>query len=240
MVLLIVLALACAAHAQERPVGPVPRYEVKRTSGRMNIDGKLDDLSWKSANTLEFQFPWDQQTGAKQKTTVRLLWDDENLYLGYDCEDTDITAVYEKRDDPTYRDDAVELFINPKPSQNGLYYGMEMNARAVLYDYLYIFPTLLLKRLDFAGVQLSTHLRGTLNVRGDKDEGWTLEVAIPWKNFEELAPKLPPEPGSMWTANLNRWDGVEPARRLSQWSDSGMKAPNPHQPSRFGQLIFVK
>ena len=240
MVLLILLALATAVSAQERPVGPVPRYEVKRTSGRMIIDGKLDDRSWQSANTLEFQFPWDQQTGAKQKTTVRLLWDEENLYLGYDCEDTDITAIFEKRDDPTYRDDAVELFINPKPSQNGLYYGMEMNARAVLYDYLYIFPTLLLKRMDFSGVQLSTHLRGTLNVRGDKDEGWTLEVAIPWKNFEELAPKLPPAPGSMWTANLNRWDGVEPARRLSQWSDSGMKAPNPHQPSRFGQLIFVK
>jgi len=33
---------------------------------------------------------------------------------------------------------------------------------------------------------------------------------------------------------------VEPDRRLSQWSDSGMKAPNPHQPARFGQLVFVK
>ena len=240
MVLLILLALASTAYAQDRPVAPVPRYEVKRTSGRMNIDGKLEDTSWKSATPVLFQFPWEEQKGAKQKTTARLLWDDEYLYVGYDCEDADITALFASHDDPTYRDDAVEIFINPKPSQTNFYYGMEMNARAVLYDYFYIFPTMLLKRMDFSGVQLSTNMRGTLNARGDKDEGWTLEVAIPWKNFQELAPKVPPEPGSIWKANMNRWDGVEPERRLSQWSDSGLKAPNPHQPSRFGELVFVK
>jgi len=169
---------------------------------------------------------------------ARVLWDDENLYVGYECEDADIVALYEKRDDPTYKDDAVEIFINPNPAQQGLYYGMEMNARAVLYDYLYVFPTLLLKRIDFSGVQLATHIRGTLNMRGDKDEGWSLEVAIPWANFQELAKTLPPKPGDIWTANLNRWDGVEPARRLSLWSDSQQKTPNPHNPARFGELIF--
>jgi hypothetical protein len=117
---------------------------------------------------------------------------------------------------------------------------MEMNVRAVLYDYMFIFPDVFIARFDMTGVQLATSIRGTLNVRGDKDEDWSLEVAIPWQNFQELTKTLPPAAGSMWTANMNRWDGVEPDRRLSQWSDSGMKAPNPHQPARFGQLIFVK
>lgn len=239
MVLLIAIFAAAAALAQNRP-GPIPKYEVRRAAGRVQVDGKLDDAAWKTANTLTFQFPWEQQTGAKQKTTARLLWDDEYFYIGYDCEDSDIAAVFEKRDDPTYRDDAVEIFINPNPAQLDFYYGMEMNARAVLYDYFYVFPKLLLKRLDFTGVQLATHIRGTLNMRGDKDQGWSLEVAIPWENFQEIAKKTPPEPGSVWMANLNRWDGVEPDRRLSQWSDSGMDRPNPHQPARFGQLVFVK
>jgi hypothetical protein len=115
---------------------------------------------------------------------------------------------------------------------------MEMNARAVLYDYFYAFPRLLLKRVNFTGVQIATHIRGTLNVTGDKDDGWSLEVAIPWSNFEELAKKLPPEPGSVWTANLNRWDGTEPHRRLSLWSDSGIEKPSPHNPKRFGELVF--
>ncbi len=239
MVLLILLLLSGALRAQERSVGPVPKYEVKRAASRIHVDGKLDDAAWKDANTLTFQFPWEFQTGAKQKTTVRILWDDENLYLGYDCEDADIFAQYQKHDDPTYKDDAVELFINPNPAGH-FYYGLEMNARAVLYDYFYVFPDFLIARFDMSGVQLATNIRGTLNVRGDRDEGWSLEVAIPWNNFQELTKKLPPAPGSTWTANMNRWDGVEPDRRLSQWSDSGMKSPNPHQPARFGQLIFVK
>jgi hypothetical protein len=34
---------------------------------------------------------------------------------------------------PDYRDDAVEIFINPNPQQEVVYYGFEMNARGVLY-----------------------------------------------------------------------------------------------------------
>ncbi|MBI3279335.1 MAG: carbohydrate-binding family 9-like protein [Acidobacteria bacterium] len=242
MVLLILVFAAGALGQPNEPLrqaGPVPRYEVKRASGRIVVDGKLEDAAWQQANTLTFQFPWEGQTGARQKTAARLLWDDQFLYVGYDCEDSDITAQYTQRDDPTYQDDAVELFINPNPSQV-FYYGLEMNARATLYDYFYAFPKLLIKRLDFTGVQLATNLRGTLNTGGAKDAGWSLELAIPWPNFEELTKKLPPEAGSSWTANLNRWDGVQPHRRLSLWSDSALVRPSPHNPARFGKLVFVK
>jgi len=117
---------------------------------------------------------------------------------------------------------------------------MEMNARATLYDYFYIWPQLLIRRLDFTGVQLATHIDGTLNVTGDTDKGWSLEVAIPWHNFFELAgTEAPPQPGTIWTAQLNRWDGVDPNRCLSQWCWSGLDWPGPHNPSRFGKLKFV-
>ncbi|MGH9631705.1 MAG: carbohydrate-binding family 9-like protein, partial [Bryobacteraceae bacterium] len=207
---LLAVSLLFAQQSQEteRDAGPVPSYEVKRAAGRIVVDGRLNDTAWNGAGTLKFQFPWDQQTGAKQETAARLLWDDEFLYAGYYCTDADIVAHFGNQDDPVYRDDAVEIFINPQPEQT-FYYGMEMNAKAVLYDYFFAFPGPLIKRLDFTGERLATDLRGTLNAHGDKDEGWSLEVAIPWSNFEELAKKLPPEPGAVWTANLNRWDGVE-------------------------------
>jgi hypothetical protein len=240
MVLIALLLLTGAAQAQQaRELGPVPRYEVKRASSPIVIDGKIDEPAWQGAGTFEFQFPWEKQAGPKQKTTARLLWDDRSLYISYDCEDADVVAHFEQRDDPTYRDDAVELFINPVSSQD-FYYGMEMNARATLYDYFNAFPRTLIKRMNFSGVQLATNIRGTLNQTGDKDDGWSLEVAIPWSNFDDMVRRLPPEPGSIWTANLNRWDGTEPRRRLSQWSDSGRERPDPHNPARFGQLVFVK
>ncbi len=235
---LLVAATAVSAAELRSQLPEIPVYEVHRATSRVNLDGKMDDAAWKQAAPIVFQFPWEQQTGTKQKTTARFLWDDDFLYVYYDCEDKDIVALYSERDDPTYKDDAVELFINPDPKQQ-FYYGMEINARAVVYDYFYAFPKLLIKRVDFQGLQLASYLRGTLNVRGDEDTGWTLELAIPWRNFVELAPKTPPVPGTTWTANLNRWDGVEPDRRLSQWSDSGLVEPSPHNPDRFARLVFV-
>lgn len=229
--LCLLLALSAAAQT--------PRYEVKKAPSKIVVDGRLDDAAWRTAATVEFIFPWAQQTGAKQKTIARLLWDTDNLYIAYQCDDADIVAHYTQLDDPTYKDDAVEFFVNPKPTQ-GFYYGLEMNARATLYDYFYAHPQLLLKRVNFTGVQLATSIDGTLNQTGDKDRGWSLEVAIPWKNFEELGATAAPTPGAVWTANLNRWDGTEPNRRLSLWSDPEMKTPTPHNPKRFGQLVFVE
>jgi hypothetical protein len=228
--------LGCALAAW--PQGP-PSYTVQRAAGKIVVDGKLDEAAWREAPPVELLFAWEAQTGAKQKTRVKLLWDAEYLYAGFACEDADIVAHFDKRDDPTYRDDAVEIFLNPNPKQN-FYYGLEMNAQAVLYDYFYAWPHLLIKRVDFSGVQLATHIVGTLNVTGDKDEGWQLELAIPWRNFEELGAGRGPKAGDEWTANLNRWYGVEPARRLSVWADTKMARPTPHQPERFGRLKFTE
>ena len=126
----------------------------------------------------------------------------------------------------------------PYPSQTDVYFGLEMNARAVLYDYVSIKSAqYVLKRFNMQGVQLATFIDGTLNARGDKDKGWSLEVAIPWANFEALAQR--PTVGTVWAANINRWDGVEPDRRMSNWSDPVQPKPNPHVPARFGQLVFV-
>jgi hypothetical protein len=217
---------------------PLPRYEVHRAAARITIDGKPDEKAWEAATAVDLMFPWEAQTGAKQKTTARLLWDDDFLYVSYQCADTDIVAQYTERDDPTYKDDTVEIFINPKPTQTGIYFGLEMNARAVLYDYLMYDSRYAMKRFNMQGVQLATFIRGTLNARGDEDTGWSLEVAIPWVNFEEMAKR--PEAGTEWTFNMARWDGVEPNRRMSLWNDPLQPRPNPHVPARFGHMVFVK
>src|ERR1700755_1832243 len=109
------LALTAAEPVQAqtlRPnLAPIPTYEVHRAKIAPRIDGKLDDAAWKAATPVTFIFPWPDQTGKKQKTTARLTWDNDNLYVAYECEDSDVTAVYTKHDDPTYKDAAVEILI---------------------------------------------------------------------------------------------------------------------------------
>lgn len=231
-----IAVMACPVAGQP----PLPRYTVKRATTPINVDGALDDAAWSAAMPgVALQFLWDDQTGAKQRTSVRMLWDAQALYVGYRADDADITAHFTERDDPTFLDDAVEIFINPAPSQEALYYGFEMNARGVLYDYLNYNGRTLFKRFDSTGVELAVMLEGSLNEPEDVDRGWTLEVAIPWENFERLS-RRPPEAGTVWKANLNRWDGVEPDRRMSIWSDPLNAESWPHVPSRFGELVFVQ
>ncbi len=236
--LVIALALHAGEPAQSNEDEALPTHHALRTVEGIKIDGKLNEADWSAAQGVTLQFPWESQTGAKQKTVVKLLWDDDNLYVGYECQDAEIAAVYDTRDDPTYKDDCVEIFISPNLEKIDLYYGLEMNCRAVLYDYFYVFKRSLIRKFDMTGVKLATDMRGTLNAAGDKDEGWSLEVAIPFENFNDLTRDVPPKPGASWRINLNRWDGVEPHRRLSIWSPSGFERPNPHNPERFGVLIF--
>ena len=234
--LLIALSLAVPVVTAQ---SPLPRYEVKRAGERPTIDGTLDEAAWTAAPVAVLQFLWESQTGPKQMTRARLLWDAEALYIGFDADDTDITAQFLERDDPTYRDDAVEIFINPSPQQDAVYYGFEMNARGTLYDYLNYNSRTLFKRFDATGMKIATSLRGSLNVRTDTDHGWSLEAMIPWPNFEELS-RRPPTTGTVWRVNFNRWDGVQPNRRMSIWSDPQNTESWPHVPSRFGEIVFVE
>ncbi|MBA2589392.1 MAG: carbohydrate-binding family 9-like protein [Alphaproteobacteria bacterium] len=235
----LVLMAGAPALAQRTNLAPIPTYEVHRAKVAPRIDGKLDDAAWHAAKPVTFVFPWTDQTGKKQKTVARLTWDSDNLYVAYECEDSDITAVQTHHDDPTYKDDAVEIFIAP-PGVKNLYLGLEMNARAVLFDYLYPFPQRIIKNYNLPGVRLAVSSHGTLNNSSDQDRGWNLEVSIPWRVFADLTDNPVPKAGDRWIANMNRWDGTEPNRRLSQWSDSGLIKPDPHYPDRFGQLLFVQ
>jgi hypothetical protein len=238
MKLLVLLVTGVSLFAQTRSGAPPPRYEVKRATAPIQIDGKLAEPAWAAAEKIELVFPWDSQTGPKQKTTVRLLYDDTSLYVAYECEDTDITAIHTTRDAPVDQDDSVILLLNPKPSQTHAYIGLEMNVRAVFHDYLSAAGEYFFQQFNMQGVRVATYIDGTANDHSDQDRGWSLEAAIPWNNFDDLSRQH--GAGTTWSANFGRWDGTAPNRRFSIWSDSLLDRPSPHAPARFGQLVFVK
>ncbi|NOT60697.1 MAG: carbohydrate-binding family 9-like protein [Acidobacteria bacterium] len=217
---------------------PVPSYAVSAIREKIVVDGQLSEKAWAKAAPITLMFPWEEQMGVKQRTTVRLMRDQNYLYVGYECEDADITALHENRDDPVYQDDCVEIFLKPSDKTDH-YFGLEMNARGVLFDYYYAFPEKNDRGFNLEGVLLKTSLNGLLNQDEANDQGWTLELAIPWKSLNKLAGRLPPAKGDEWRAQINRWDGTEAkGRRLSMWCASGLKKPGPHNPERFGKLIF--
>jgi hypothetical protein len=154
----------------------------------------------------------------------------------FDADDADITAQFLNRDDPTYQDDAVEIFINPNPKQETVYYGFEMNARGVSTTTQLQQPDVLQalgcdrhedcdvdprddershghgQRLESRGLHPLGELRGTVAASRRRR---CLEGELQPMGW---SPAQPPYEHLVRSQNTTSW---------------------PHVPSRFGEIVFV-
>lgn len=79
------------------PPGPAPRPELRATRTRsvVTLDGRLDEPAWQeAAATDQFtqKFP-DGGQAPSERTVLRVLYDDEAVYVGFDCEQRRTPAV---------------------------------------------------------------------------------------------------------------------------------------------------
>lgn len=60
---------------------------------------------------------------------------------------------------------------------------------------------------DMPGLQTAVQVQGTLNDNSNVDQGWTLELAIPWSSLKILDEErtVPPINGDVWTMFLGRF-----------------------------------
>ena len=81
---LMLLLLCSAALAQDAPL----RYECRRATTPIRVDGRLDDAAWKDAPwTAAFvDIEGDAKTRPRFQTRVKLLWDDRFLYIAAEME----------------------------------------------------------------------------------------------------------------------------------------------------------
>src|SRR5262249_57110106 len=92
------------------PQNEIARYTAQRAAGPIQIDGKLDEPSWKAAATSP-RFV-DILTGGPviHDTRAAVLWDDEYLYVGYRVEEPFVHARFTHHNDFIYQDNDVECF----------------------------------------------------------------------------------------------------------------------------------
>ena len=225
-----------SAAAQE-----ILKSTIRPASAPIAIDGRLDEPDWKAATGVgAFHFPW-WQSGKKEQTAAKLLWDEKNLYVAYRCEDAHISAERTERDSDVFRDDCVEVFIAPNPDEPMHYFNIEMNVIGAFLDQHHPDGPGKVRHRNWnaEGVTIKTTIDGTLNDDGDTDKGWTLEAAIPLANYAAAARHTPPRAGDVWHLNLNRLGG-KTNPQFSQWSPGKTKQPQFHAPRYFGRVIFSK
>jgi hypothetical protein len=217
----------------------LPSYTVFRAGGPVRVDGKLDEPAWFAAPSAELrEFPW-HQSGTKESTVVKLLWDDDNLYVGVVARDAHITARHTQRDGRIAEDDCFEIMLAPDPDRPNVYFNLEWNVIGGLVDNFrpngpnkFRAP-----KWDAEGVRIAGVFEGSLNDDTDTDSHWVVEVAIPFRNFAAQARSIPPRAGSHWNANFNRHGG-DTNPQYAQWSAGDTPKPSFHTPHRFGRIVF--
>jgi hypothetical protein len=245
------LAPEVRAQSDEHPKG----YVCYRTAEPLRIDGKLDDSSWTYAPwTHEFvDIEGDKKPRPRFRTRAKMLWDDEYLYIGVEMEEPHLQATFTEHDSFIFHQDHdFEVFIDPN-GDNHVYGEFEINALNTGWDLLLVRPYKdggpPVHAWGLPGLKTAVHLRGTLNDPSDTDEGWTLEMAFPWKVLGEIAGRRsPPQDGDQWRVNFSRveWrfdveDGqyTKPLdRREDNWVWSPQGVINMHRPETWGYVQF--
>ena len=124
--------LSClAATAQEHR-----SYSCYRTTGKIKVDGILSEPDWQAAPLSEAFVDirgLDYKPAPVKQTHMKMLWDDECLYIAGIIEEDEVTASLTKRDDIIYRDHDFEVFIDPD-GDGKFYFEFECNAFGTLMD----------------------------------------------------------------------------------------------------------
>ncbi len=163
----------------------------------------------------------------QQWTSVRAVWDVEELRVLFHAEDMHVWATLTERDGPLWEEEVVEVFLDPVGDLES-YFEIEVNPLNTVLD-------LVLRRNRSGYVKDSAwRCEGLRTVVAQTATGWSVELAIPFRSVAAS----PPKAGDRWRVNFCRIDrppGVP--RELSAWSPTGRA--NFHMPERFGSLDFA-
>jgi hypothetical protein len=243
------------------PPEPHPKgYVCYRTDVPVKPDGILDEPAWALAPWTDYfvDIEGDAKPAPRYKTRAKMLWDDNNLYIAADLQDPDVWARLRQRDTVIFYDNDFEVFIDPDGDTHA-YYELEVNALATAWDLLLLKPYRdggpPVVGWDIAGLKVGTHVEGTLNMPGDTDRGWTVEIVLPLAALKECAGGASvPRAGDQWRIDFSRVEWrvivengsyrkeINPATDKPYPEDNWVWSPqgriNMHMPEMWGYLQF--
>lgn len=206
---------------------PAGTVHVPRATGAIVIDGVATDPGWATAATSAELVSAEGSPDSNGRAIARMTWDETNLYVFVQITDTDIFSQYKAHDEPIWKQDVVELFIDADGNRRG-YVELQVNPNNTTFDSF--FATTRAQPGDEtwdANMVTAVKVRGTADKAGDADQGWDVEIAIPLAAVkgrdEAMGVRIPPQVGDRWRMNVVRVDyrsnGGNPA--VSSWNRIG-------------------
>lgn len=171
--------------------------------------------------------------GSDNIMTVRTAWSKDSLYLFFQVDDADLRCVQREDDHPKlFLDDMVEFLFDPRNDR-----GEKWIEDDIIY-HINLFGFKKDDRGTPEGIsnpvwngtgRYSVRVHGTINDTSDTDEGYDVEVALPWTELGVC-----PHDGLILGADFVCGDNDGTGRQLFDWSGA---APFRH-PVQFYDFVL--
>lgn len=174
----------------------------------------------------------DGSGAARFATRVELAWDEEGLEVAFTCEDEDAWGTFERRDDPLWQEEVVEVFLAAGAADPETYFELELSPHGVLFDAKVENPD---SRRETMKVDVGWDWQGIESqvARLADRQDWKARFFLPWRGIGLAGP--PP----VLRANFYRIERPRGgAAEFSCWSPTLASPPDFHKPARFGTLVL--
>ena len=216
--------------------GQRPVVNANQITGKISLNGVLDEDEWKQATSIDVLTMVEPETGkpASLGTTVKILMDKRNIYLGITCYEEDpgnIVAYSKARDSELEGEDYVKfVFDTYLDGRTG--YIFAVNPFGSRYDAL----------VSYFGEHENPNWDAVWSAKTKiNEEGWTVEISIPVKTLT-FNKKL-----KDWGFNIerkiqrklevDRWTAISKDIRLGQTSNAGLLSNLPDFNLGIGMII---
>ena len=201
---------------------PRPTLRAARANGRIVIDGVIDDPAWEDAQIATGFIQSKPDTGypASENSEVRILFDDDNLYIGavlYDREPGLLVAQRMEQDFLSPDEDVFGFSLDTFLDRSNAYY-IFINPNGAVRDGQ-AFDNSRASNVEWEGIM---EVETTVH-----EDGWSVEVAIPFTTLRFDPSQL----GQEWGLNLLRrvrrrgedalWAPVAFRTRLHKMDEAG-------------------
>ena len=155
------------------------RIEAYRTFHSIEIDGELSEPDWQNAKTINrlVQIEPDEGKPATFPTEVRILYDDQNIYFGFTCFDSDLSKLVanEMRRDARrlHENDNVFVLLDTYNDQRSGFF-FRANALGAIQD----------SAITNSGDSLNRDWDAVVACRSKiNDTHWIAEIAVPFSQL---------------------------------------------------------
>ena len=182
--------LLVALLSQGQSAAIFPQYNMGPKSGPIDLNGEISEESWQNAEVAT-NFWLNAPIDGKQSeviTKVRMVYDDQNIYVSFECYDHDEYVIQSLKRDNLGDSDEVVIFIDPVGQKtNAMAFGV--NAEGAQSE-----------ALIFVGNSEESWDNKWFSAVKQYEDRWVVEMAIPFKTLRYEAGK------DNWKVNFGRLD----------------------------------